>query len=1155
MANIKITDLSGYTDPESTDVLPIVDVTNDETKKVSIADLMENAGSGTEALPGIAFDNDPNTGIYRAGADQLAISTAGTQRLLISDTGAVTIPGDLTVQGTTTTIDTTNLIVEDKNIEMGSVATPTDTTADGGGITLKGATDKTINWVNATDAWTSSERFDFPAGTEGAPSIILNGDVDSGIYQPGANQVAISTGGQGRLFVDNNGRVGVNKSSLSRTFEIEDANARASLASTTGTNGVLWLITNTAGSLVVGRDDSTGAIYGQGAYASHLRSGGAYPLVLSTDNTPALTIDSSQRVGLGTGSPEGAFQINGTGGTSNTTAQLRFSLGGTTEGIFGVATAANNVISGSAQGDSVIRNDGGNINFSVDSGTSMHMRLDSSGRLGIGTTSPGKRLEIATASNQDGILIKNTGNVFGALDFDSNRSIAGTVLGETRFLWNGTAVARIQGESGSDTTNKDDGHLTFYTASAGTPTEKVRIDSDGRLLVGTNTTRNVGGGASAIIQAETTSGNAISFVAHRGTNTSGSIFVLAKSRGTEPGSSDIVANDDELGAIRFAGADGTDVESRAASVAAFVDGSPGASEMPGRLIFSTNAGTTGAAPTERMRISANGNLTVDTDTFFVDAVNNRVGIGTTSPTTALEVQSASNTTIRIDNEDDSTATLVFHNTGSTDRQISVVDGEMRFGGSSDEQMRIDSSGRLLVGTTSARSIGAVGNHAVEIEGTGFAGSSLSIFNNENASQPAYFTLGKSRGTSIGSNTIVQSGDVIGSIDFAAADGTDASTNAARIRALVDGTPGENDMPGALVFSTTADGESSPTTRMTIKNDGRVGIGSTAPGDYGANLAVANTSGNSIISVAASTSGISGINFADGTGSAAARAAGFIQHQHSNNSLNFGIADDTKVTLDSSGRLLVGTSTSLFGNTNIQSGNTGGNNFTGIRYSTGAGGAQLVLGHSQSGTVGSNVLLSNDDYIGAVEFRGADGANYLVGASIDARVDGTPGTNDMPTRLVFSTTKDGESSPTEAVRITSTQATIFTNDIRPSTDNNADVGSASLRWRTIYAGTGTINTSDANLKQDIESLEAAEISAATAIRGLIKKFRFVDAVADKGDDARIHVGVIAQEVEQAFIDAGLDPRRYGLFCEDELEDGTKRLGIRYDELLAFVIAAF
>ena len=70
---------------------------------------------------------------------------------------ALTLSGDLTVNGTTTTINSTTLTIDDKNIILGDVTTPSDVTADGGGITLKGASDKTFNWVDATDAWTSSE--------------------------------------------------------------------------------------------------------------------------------------------------------------------------------------------------------------------------------------------------------------------------------------------------------------------------------------------------------------------------------------------------------------------------------------------------------------------------------------------------------------------------------------------------------------------------------------------------------------------------------------------------------------------------------------------------------------------------------------------------------------------------------------------------------------------------------------------------------------------------------------------------------------------------------------------------------------------------------------------------------------------------------------
>ena len=99
-----------------------------------------------------------------ADEDIIRFDTAGVERMSIGATGTVTIVGDLTVNGTQTTISSTTITVDDKNIEIGSVTTPTDLTADGGGLTLKGATDKTWNWVNATDAWTSSEHVDLASG-------------------------------------------------------------------------------------------------------------------------------------------------------------------------------------------------------------------------------------------------------------------------------------------------------------------------------------------------------------------------------------------------------------------------------------------------------------------------------------------------------------------------------------------------------------------------------------------------------------------------------------------------------------------------------------------------------------------------------------------------------------------------------------------------------------------------------------------------------------------------------------------------------------------------------------------------------------------------------------------------------------------------------
>jgi hypothetical protein len=148
------------------------------------------------------------------------------------------------------------------------------------------------------------------------------------------------------------------------------------------------------------------------------------------------------------------------------------------------------------------------------------------------------------------------------------------------------------------------------------------------------------------------------------------------------------------------------------------------------------------------------------------------------------------------------------------------------------------------------------------------------------------------------------------------------------------------------------------------------------------------------------------------------------------------------------------------------------------------------------------------------------------------------------------------------------------NLQPGADNVTDLGSAVFRWETVYAGTGTINTSDRNDKQQIAELTTAEKAVAQALKGMIKTFKFNDAVRKKGPLARIHTGVIAQDVKAAFIAQELNPDNYGVFCSDTWYevDGepcgkdfvlyTKdtpnaiaktRLGVRYDELFAFIIA--
>jgi len=141
------------------------------------------------------------------------------------------------------------------------------------------------------------------------------------------------------------------------------------------------------------------------------------------------------------------------------------------------------------------------------------------------------------------------------------------------------------------------------------------------------------------------------------------------------------------------------------------------------------------------------------------------------------------------------------------------------------------------------------------------------------------------------------------------------------------------------------------------------------------------------------------------------------------------------------------------------------------------------------------------------------------------------------------------------------------------NSNVDLGTASNTWDNGYINGGAWSGSDRNLKQDIEDLSEAELRVATALKGLMKKFRLKDAVVKKGDDARIHIGVIAQDVKAAFETEGLDAYRYAilgentwwskqdengewLFKDEETEGFTKhtKMSVRYEQLLAFIISA-
>jgi len=142
---------------------------NDTTGAISVDTTSIQARVADVSDTEIGYLNGVTSGI-QTQIDNKASLSGATFTGAVSGT-SLTLSGDLTVNGTTTTLNSTTISVDDKNIELGSVATPSDATADGGGITLKGATDKTFNWVDATDAWTSSEHINLASGK----SLYLNG--------------------------------------------------------------------------------------------------------------------------------------------------------------------------------------------------------------------------------------------------------------------------------------------------------------------------------------------------------------------------------------------------------------------------------------------------------------------------------------------------------------------------------------------------------------------------------------------------------------------------------------------------------------------------------------------------------------------------------------------------------------------------------------------------------------------------------------------------------------------------------------------------------------------------------------------------------------------------------------------------------------------
>tara|TARA_B100001109_G_scaffold26646_1_gene20002 strand:+ start:15019 stop:16323 length:1305 start_codon:yes stop_codon:yes gene_type:complete len=246
-------------------------------------------------------------------------------------------------------------------------------------------------------------------------------------------------------------------------------------------------------------------------------------------------------------------------------------------------------------------------------------------------------------------------------------------------------------------------------------------------------------------------------------------------------------------------------------------------------------------------------------------------------------------------------------------------------------------------------------------------------------------------------------------------------------------------------------------RMRIDTSGRLLLGTTTEGEATADNFTIADSGHCGITLRSGDDDVGTIFFSDGT-SGDAEYEGYVQYDHSGNFMKFATNHAERLRVDSTGRLLVGTTSDVSPagfNNRIQV-NT--NSYTASillrRDSNNDGAGNVVFAKSRSSSLGGHTIVQSGDDLGKIYFYGADGTDTdTPAASIEAAVDGTPGTNDMPGRLMFKTTADGASSSTERLRITSE------GHLLPGSNNTYDLGSVTNGWRNVYSN--DLNLSNMN----------------------------------------------------------------------------------------------
>jgi hypothetical protein len=467
--------------------------------------------------------------------DNITFTNGGSDQTITVSGIVQSISGSITATGTiqAATIIGTSVV---------SGATVTGTTANftsGNFTNISGGTHTITSGVFAT-------------GTAAAPSISFTSDPNTGIYSPGADQVAISTNGTGRLFVDASGAIITSSTAWQGAatyqaggLQIGGTTYAKALLQTGGTSRAEWFFDSADNYLQA----KSGSFY--------IANTTANPIAFYTNGSERLRITSAGLVGVGTSSPSDPLHIAVAGANS---ANIRLQSGD--------GRTYNIGSTGSGYGSS-----GKFIVYDI-TANAERFCINSSGSVGVGTTVPTELISVNSSPSNAAISIRTGGATFNSV---------------VKFNADDTNYAGIGLENTA---------LVMRCSNSSTPTERARIDSSGRLLVGTSTSIGYGG----LLQV--VGGDTARPQIHRNLDDEyPAILYISKARGTGVQS---VLSGDEIGNVSFVGNDGTQ-QLGVASIRCFVDGTPGASDMPGRLVFSTTADGA-SSPTERLRITSTGQV-------------------------------------------------------------------------------------------------------------------------------------------------------------------------------------------------------------------------------------------------------------------------------------------------------------------------------------------------------------------------------------------------------------------------------------------------------------------------------------------------------------------------------------------------------------------